>query len=197
MTIDPVFMPNSIEVQKFSISNKAFHTKCSTKGLPKMNVTYVSQLYTTILNSTSTLVNIQPPKNKIQHGMFMECLYEAEEGLCAAIAKEREREEREEREESEESGGSSSSSSDRRKEVEVDALGESDSQSSQSSQSRQSRRPQHAIIMLQYKRGRILEQVLGDISKQTTNSDVYIWNNNVNGKIRYVVVVLLLFLDRP
>ena len=197
MTIDPVFMPNSIEVQKFSISNKAFHTKCSTKGLPKMNVTYVSQLYTTILNSTSTLVNIQPPKNKIQHGMFMECLYEAEEGLCAAIAKEREREEREEREESEESGGSSSSSSsDRRKEVEVDALGESDSQSSQSRQSGQSRRPQHAIIMLQYKRGRILEQVLGDISKQTTNSDVYIWNNNVNGKIRYVVV-LLLFLDRP
>ena len=140
-------------------------------------------------------MNIQPPKNKIQHGMFMECLYEAEEGLCAAIAKEREREESEE---SEESGGSSSSSSDRRKEVEVDALGESDSQSSQSSQSRQSRRPQHAIIMLQYKRGRILEQVLGDISKQTTNSDVYIWNNNVNGKIRYVVVVLLLlFLARP
>ena len=45
-------------------------------------------------------------------------------------------------------------------------------------------RPTHAIIMLQYKRGRILEQVLGDVSKQTTMSDVYIWNNNINSKIR-------------
>ena len=171
MNIDPVFMPNPIEVQKFSISNKAFHTQCSTKGLPRMNVTYIPQLYSTIINSTSTTVDIQPPKKKISRGMFVECLYEAEEGLCAAIAKEREER--------------------RKEEIEVDALGESDRQRSQSSQSR---RPQHAIIMLQYKRGRILEKVLGDISKQTTSSDVYIWNNNVNGKIRYGVLLFFLLL---
>merc|ERR1712127_538484 len=81
MNIDPVFMPNPIEVQKFSISNKAFHTQCSTKGLPRMNVTYVPQLYSTIMNSTSTTVAIQPPKKKISRGMFVECLYEAEEPM--------------------------------------------------------------------------------------------------------------------
>ena len=38
--------------------------------------------------------------------------------------------------------------------------------------------------MIMYKRGRIMKRVLGDVTKQSVASDVYIWNNNVNPKVR-------------
>ena len=52
--IDPVFMPNVKEVQKWSTSSKKFHKKCSTQNLPRIKMKYIRRLYNTTTTTTTT-----------------------------------------------------------------------------------------------------------------------------------------------
>ena len=172
---DPVFMPNSNEIKKWSIPTKAFHKKCSTKDLPKVQMKYVRSLYNTTIENDDEDMNekekvIIPPVKRPE-GLFMECLYERVKGECQRIVEKLELLKKNPNKEAEvhvkdEDG----------EEIDwEDEEGDGESDDGE---------PSHAIIMLQYKRGKLLKQVLGDVSKQTIGSDVYIWNNNVNNKIR-------------
>ena len=184
-------MPSAEEVKKWSTTpTKKFRKKCSTPNLPRIKMKYVRRLYNTTTGTSQASTSetekdwddekekerIVIPPTERPKGLFMECMYEKEEGICQRIA--------EKLTMLKDSGKDS-------KEVEVNLKEEAEEEEEKDWEDDEEKtekegtgEPSHAIIMLQYKRGRILQQVLGDISKQTTGSDVYIWNNNVNNKIR-------------
>ena len=135
-------------------AERSRNIKCGARG-PRFPLKYFPRLYETVSSRKSDASEmVSPPASP--EGLFVECLYESEKGQCQSLAREQI--------DSLESALS----------TEVDG---STSRSSSSSKT-------HAIIMIMFKRGRIMKRVLGDVSKQSVPSDVFIWNNNVSPKVR-------------
>ena len=186
--IDPVFMPDPKQVRKWSVGGTKFHDKCSTPDLPRIQMKYMRRLY----NTTATVATdnegeeesgegeeewanekeiiVVPSIAPVPKGLFMECLYEKEKGMCLRLKEKLEKSKKGNMQEVREVDAKADDEEEKDWEDDEEVGGDNE--------------PSHAIIMLQYKRGKILQQVLGDVSKQTKGSDVYIWNNNVNAKIR-------------
>ena len=153
--VDPVFMPSAAEVSRWAAPKRSRNVKCGSRG-PRIPLKYVPQLYKTVQktkNDADTNEILHPPKHAEARGMFIECLYESQQGQCKALVERQKR--------------AAETLS-----VPVDADGSITSANS------------HAIIMIMYKRGRIMKRVLGDVTKQTIPSDIFIWNNNVSPKVR-------------
>lgn len=152
--LDPVFMPKAKEVVDWNAPKRKRSMKCGARG-PRFPLKYFPRLYETVSSDESNSgEKVNPPKNP--GSLFVECLYESKRGQCQALAREQ-----------------------------IDSLEaalsiEADGSTSESTSSPKS----HAIIMIMFRRGRIMKRVLGDVSKQSTPSDVFIWNNNVNPKVR-------------
>ena len=166
MNIDPVFMPLAKEVESWSIGSSKFHDKCSTEqvGSIRIKMNYFNRLYNTTKKKVQEEEEEEDPDDWEDENEFEDD--DNDNSVVPVPAPKSPK-------------GMFSECVYESKEGMCASLQE-EYQSGEIVKDRLS----HAIIMLQYKRGKILEKVLGDISKQTTFSDVYIWNNNVNNKIR-------------
>lgn len=157
--VDPVFMPSPDEVQAWSYMKRSQASKCGAASNVRLPVTFFPDLYHTshspVEGRGKFASSSSPPK-----GLFAFCVYESKPGQCQAVLEAQKQKSRFGTSMSVSSNGNS-------------AAAQSDAGI-----------PNHAIVMLQYKRGHLFEQVLGDVARQTIASDVYIWNNNVRPKFR-------------